>query len=1190
MQGENKSHSILSLIEYWQILEALSFQTIRVNDKRDIIRLITEQVNSERKLKDDLKTWGLLGKNNNQKLTFRCGFINVYGFTKLLEFILEKPQRLIERPDLRATSCLLELQVDKDLLVDPNSIVLSLAPWVYGKILSGFSLEQIRVNKIDLRGLFDLGIKFIREMPSSPIFVRLFFVFLLKEFDSLGLDELLEEFMGANFPGWENEEDEALKELKNEFLKEIKGSVSPSNTGFLEFDLISRALRKALKLEKSYLKKIGQCIDYEWIKALVSLIRGLFGLKDENLQYAYEKVKREYGLEPPKEDEYGFCYVKIYDIKGDLDKFWVGRVTEDSMLNSFFIEDLNRVKEGWSKGKGGKALEAYLKGFSGKRIDVRTKEGLDYALESLEPRYFPEGCWPSEPDRAPSFSQQLAINEIWKRFNVDGQWERGIFSVNGPPGTGKTTLLRDLVSAIIVERAKYLCENNPFEEKASVKFKDIYAYKLDEKIKEFIIVVASSNNTAVENVSLELPKEEAIGKSFMEEAESTNYFKEAISKYLEGKLGSSKSKIKEDEEEEADEEIQSTQEQRRGWGLVAVALGRSENRQTFMRTALTQIEDDLSKSSLDFECVNKYFLKLLEEENNLRKEIAEFVGKMKTIEKLQEEQREIREKINGIKNQIKSISNRVEHIEEEIRTLAEELNRLEELEKLILKRKPKWLDIIFSFGRKWKEWRKDYDECINRQEEVFKKQSDKQREKKNCEEECKRLERDRENLLERIKTIEGECEKIQREIDLFKQKYNIKEVRKSQDERERELTSPWHIDEWRKLRAKIFLCALKLHKAFLVRNKDRIIKNLELVEKWLAGEVVAREASEPALMTLSLIVPVISTTFASVGRMLKKIGAESIGWLLIDEAGQALPHHAVGAIYRARRVVVVGDPKQLEPVATLSSGFIDAISEYYNIQTIYEELYSPSKEVEKVIWRPDEGSCQVLADYANNVGTYLGKDWVGCPLRVHRRCLKPMFDIANEVAYKGMMIYGLEGKDRSLKLPYPCWIDVKGRTFEEHWCEEEGKILVQLLEKLQKSGVNGSQIFILTPFRSIETKLRSKDFMKQLRDANITIAIERNRVGTVHKAQGKEAEVVIFLLGGNPNREGALRWASVKPNLLNVAVSRAKEYLYVIGNYDRWKGYKYFETLAKSIHKVGAGNLMNHFLRDNFAEAPKNSL
>ncbi|MCS7199972.1 MAG: Upf1 family helicase, partial [Caldimicrobium sp.] len=159
-----------------------------------------------------------------------------------------------------------------------------------------------------------------------------------------------------------------------------------------------------------------------------------------------------------------------------------------------------------------------------------------------------------------------------------------------------------------------------------------------------------------------------------------------------------------------------------------------------------------------------------------------------------------------------------------------------------------------------------------------------------------------------------------------------------------------------------------------------------------------------------------------------------------------------------------------------------------------------------------------------------------------------------------------------------------------HWCEEEGKILVQLLEKLQKSGVNGSQIFILTPFRSIETKLRSKDFMKQLRDANITIAIERNRVGTVHKAQGKEAEVVIFLLGGNPNKEGALRWASAKPNLLNVAVSRAKEYLYVIGNYDRWKGYKYFETLAKSIHKVGAGNLMNHFLRDNFAEAPKNSL
>ena len=61
--------------------------------------------------------------------------------------------------------------------------------------------------------------------------------------------------------------------------------------------------------------------------------------------------------------------------------------------------------------------------------------------------------------------------------------------------------------------------------------------------------------------------------------------------------------------------------------------------------------------------------------------------------------------------------------------------------------------------------------------------------------------------------------------------------------------------------------------------------------------------------------PVISTTFASVGTFLRDVKEQgSIGTLIVDEAGQAQPQMAAGALYRSRRAVIVGDPKQVEPV------------------------------------------------------------------------------------------------------------------------------------------------------------------------------------------------------------------------------------------------------------------------------------
>ena len=69
----------------------------------------------------------------------------------------------------------------------------------------------------------------------------------------------------------------------------------------------------------------------------------------------------------------------------------------------------------------------------------------------------PFGKWPSEYSL--SLMQQTAVNLSVGRECSCGRYPANdIVSVNGPPGTGKTTLLRDVVAANIVEKARILLE------------------------------------------------------------------------------------------------------------------------------------------------------------------------------------------------------------------------------------------------------------------------------------------------------------------------------------------------------------------------------------------------------------------------------------------------------------------------------------------------------------------------------------------------------------------------------------------------------------------------------------------------------------------------------------------------------------------------------------------------------------
>jgi hypothetical protein len=115
--------------------------------------------------------------------------------------------------------------------------------------------------------------------------------------------------------------------------------------------------------------------------------------------------------------------------------------------------------------------------------------------------------------------------------------------------------------------------------------------------------------------------------------------------------------------------------------------------------------------------------------------------------------------------------------------------------------------------------------------------------------------------------------------------------------------------------------------------------------------------------------------------MLGKLPPESLGWLLIDEAGQALPQAAVGALIRSRRAIVDGDPVQIEPVVILPKTLTRAICQRFGVDP--DLFAAPS------------ASAQTLADatsaFASEFPMKTRSRTVGVPLLVHRRCEEPMF-------------------------------------------------------------------------------------------------------------------------------------------------------------------------------------------------------
>jgi len=282
----------------------------------------------------------------------------------------------------------------------------------------------------------------------------------------------------------------------------------------------------------------------------------------------------------------------------------------------------------------------------------------------------------------------------------------------------------------------------------------------------------------------------------------------------------------------------------------------------------------------------------------------------------------------------------------------------------------------------------------------------------------------------------------------------------------------------------------------------------------------------------------------------------TIDLLVVDEAGQVSPDIGAPMFALARRAMVVGDTFQIEPVWNSGEATDRANAVEFGLAPAFHD---PAYErLEQAGYTSASGSLMRVANRSCTVQQY--EDIRGLMLTEHRRCVPELIDYCNRLIYGGRLepkraplppaerilppfeLIHVGGRDvrrggsRQNELEAAAvvdWLKAHREAIERHYLDDAGKPtpLWQL-------------VGIVTPFAAqagaIERRLRREMPELLRKDSRLT-------VGTVHALQGAERAIVLFSPTYGESFNGGAFFDQT-PNMLNVAVSRARDSFIVIGN------------------------------------------
>ncbi len=290
-------------------------------------------------------------------------------------------------------------------------------------------------------------------------------------------------------------------------------------------------------------------------------------------------------------------------------------------------------------------------------------------------------------------------------------------------------------------------------------------------------------------------------------------------------------------------------------------------------------------------------------------------------------------------------------------------------------------------------------------------------------------------------------------------------------------------------------------------DKLREILGEEDLDK--AAEAFAKYLGEKKnLLRLQKIFPVIATTCISAHRLGEP--EPMFDMVIMDEASQCNTAVSLVPILRGSSLMLVGDPQQLSPVILLDEMVNERLKRRYNVSQEYDYR---KNSIYKVYLACDAVSDEIL-------------------LHNHYRCHPSIIEFNNKKYYNSRL-HVMTASQEPVPLEY---LDMQdARCNMKNTAPAEAGAIAEYARTHRDRSIG-----IITPF--VNQKQLIEQALKEVGVTDVTC-------GTVHAFQGDEKDVVLFSTAiTDQTQAGTYEWLKNNKELINVATSRAKDKLIVLGS------------------------------------------